>query len=76
MLVSSIDAKDLKESTTSQQTEPPHEHHRIFMHHRPIKQQHCASKRWLIAIVFKQLLVVWDLDNINSSVSFDVLGFY
>ena len=61
ILVSSIDAKDLKESTTSQQQVPRHDHHRNFAHRRPIKQRHCLSKRWLIAIVLKQLLVVWDL---------------
>ena len=61
ILISSIDTKDLKESTTLQQHEPPHDYHRNFMRRRPIKQQHRPSKRWLIAIVLKQLLVVWDL---------------
>ena len=66
ILVSSIDTKDLKESTTSQQHEPRHDHHRIFMYRRPIKQRHRSSKRWLIAIVLKQLLVVWDLWTYKS----------
>ncbi len=61
ILVSSIDAKDLKESTTLQQHEPRHDHHQNFAHRSPIKQRHRPSKRWLIAIVLKQLLVVWDL---------------
>ena len=69
ILVSSIDTKDLKESTTSQQHEPRHDHHRNFAHRRPIKQRHRPSKRWLIAIVLKQLLVVWDLWTYKS-------GFY
>ena len=65
-LVSFIVAKDLKGSTTLQQTEPRQVHHRNFLHPRPIKQRHYPSKRWLIAIVLKQLLVVWDLWTYKS----------
>ena len=66
ILISSIDTKDLKESTTLQQYKPRHDHHQNFAHCRPIKQRHRPLKRWLIAIVLKQLLVVWDLWTYKS----------
>ena len=55
-----------KVSTSSKQPEPSHEHHRKFPHRRLIKQQQHPSKRWLMAILLKKLLVVWDLWTYKS----------
>ena len=63
--------KNSKVSTSSKQPEPSHEHHRNFPHRRLIKQQHHPLKHWLIAILLKKLLVVWDLWTYKSGFQCD-----
>ena len=66
IVVSSTVDKEPKVSMALKQPEPTHNHHGNFLHRRSIKQQHYPSKRWLIAILLKKLLVVWDLWTYKS----------